>query len=52
MIGRSIDAMCDPHHRQGGDKKRGFSNLASKLVAEVCQRFGHKTTAMISWFGS
>jgi hypothetical protein len=38
-IGRSSDAVCDPHHTCGGDKKHVFSSLASKLVAMVCQWF-------------
>jgi hypothetical protein len=29
-IGRSSDAVCDPHHTHGGDEKRGFPSLASK----------------------
>jgi hypothetical protein len=29
--------MRDPHHTHGGDEKRGFSGLASKLVAIACQ---------------
>jgi hypothetical protein len=52
MIGRLGDAMCDPHHTRGGDKKRGFSSLASKPVAMVCQWFGLKITMKVSWFGS
>jgi hypothetical protein len=44
MIRRSGDAVCDPHRTRGGDKKREFSGLASKLVVTVCQWFGHKTT--------
>jgi hypothetical protein len=51
MIGRSGDVVCDPHRTRGGDKKREFSGLASKLMAMVCQWFGLKTTAMVSWFG-
>jgi hypothetical protein len=51
MIRRSGDAVCDPHRTRGGDKKREFSGLASKLVVTVCQWFGHKTTVTISWFG-
>jgi hypothetical protein len=43
--------MCDPYHTRGGDEKREFLSLASKLVATVCQWFGLKTTAMVSWFG-
>jgi hypothetical protein len=43
--------MCDPYHTRGGDEKRGFLSLASKLVAMVCQWFGLKTTATVSWFG-
>jgi hypothetical protein len=35
---------------RGGDKKRGFPGLASKLVVTVCQWFGLKTTVMVSWF--
>jgi hypothetical protein len=35
MIGRSGDTMCDPHLTHGGDEKRGFSDLASKLVVTV-----------------
>jgi hypothetical protein len=34
-IGRSGDAMCDSHHTHGGDKKRGFSGLASKSMVIV-----------------
>jgi hypothetical protein len=51
MIGRSSDAVCDPHHTHGGDKKHGFFSLASKPVATVCQWFDIKTTATTSWFG-
>jgi hypothetical protein len=43
--------VCDPHRTCGGDEKRGFPGLASKLVVMVCQWFGLKTTVMISWFG-
>jgi hypothetical protein len=35
MIERSGNAMCDPHHTRGGDKKRRFPGLAAKLVATV-----------------
>jgi hypothetical protein len=42
--------MCDPHRTCGGDEKRGFFGLASKLVATVCQWFNLKIAAMISWF--
>jgi hypothetical protein len=49
-IGGSGYAMCDPHRTRGGDKKRGFSGLASKLVATICLWFGHITTTTISWF--
>jgi hypothetical protein len=34
-IGRSGDIVCDSHHTRGGDEKRGFPGLASKLVAMV-----------------
>jgi hypothetical protein len=51
MIGRSGDAMHDPHHTRGGDEKRGVFGLASKPVAMVWQWFGPKTTATVSWFG-
>jgi hypothetical protein len=50
MIKRSGDVMCDPLHTHGGDEKRGFSGLASKLVAIACQWLGLKTTAIVSWF--
>jgi hypothetical protein len=43
--------VCNLHHTRGGDKKRRFSGLASKPVATVCQWFGIKTTAVVSWFG-
>jgi hypothetical protein len=43
--------VCDPHHKRGGDEKRGFPGLASKPVVMVCQWFGLKTTMMVSWFG-
>jgi hypothetical protein len=52
MIGRLGDAMCDPHHTRGGDKKREFSSLASKPVVMVCQWFGLKITMKVSWFVS
>jgi hypothetical protein len=52
MIGRSGDAVCDPHRTCGGDEKHRFPSLASKLVAMVCQWFGLKTTVTVSWFGS
>jgi hypothetical protein len=51
MIRRSVDVVCDPHHARGGDEKCGFSGLASKSVAMVCQWFGLKATAIVSWFG-
>jgi hypothetical protein len=51
-IGRSGDAMCDPHHTRGGDEKCRFPSLASKRVGIVCQWFDLKTTATISWFGT
>jgi hypothetical protein len=51
MIGRSGDVMHDSHCTCGGDKKRGFSDLSSKPVGTVCQWFGLKTNAMVSWFG-
>jgi hypothetical protein len=47
MIGRSGDAVCNPHGTRGGDKKHGFPGLASKPVATVCQWFGLKTTATV-----
>jgi hypothetical protein len=62
-IGRSGDTVSDPHHTCGEDEMRGFSGLASKPVAMVCQWFGPqnqgwrfgdlvlKIIAMISWFG-
>jgi hypothetical protein len=50
-IGRLGDTVCDLHRTHGGDKKSEFSGLASKLVAMVCQWFGFKTIATISWFG-
>jgi hypothetical protein len=31
-IGRLGDAVCDPYRTHGGDKKRGFSDLASKQL--------------------
>jgi hypothetical protein len=31
-------------------RKRGFSDLGSKLVVMVSQWFGLKTTATVSWF--
>jgi hypothetical protein len=51
MIRRSGDVVCDLHHTHEGDKKRRFSDLASKLVVTVCQWFGHKTTMTVPWFG-
>jgi hypothetical protein len=42
------DAVCNPHRTHGGDKKHGFSGLASKPVVTVCQWFGLKTTATVS----
>jgi hypothetical protein len=55
LNGRTIrssgDTICDSHHTRGGDEKHEFSGLASKLVAIVCQWFGLKTTATVSWFG-
>jgi hypothetical protein len=48
MIGRSGDALCNPHCTRGGDEKRGFPSLASKPVAIVYQWFGLKTTATVS----
>jgi hypothetical protein len=50
MIRRLGDVVCDPHHTRGGDEKRGFSGLASKSVAMVCQWFDLKITATVSWF--
>jgi hypothetical protein len=50
-IGRSSDVVCDPHRTRGGDQKRGFPGLASKLVVTVCQWFGLKTTTPVSCFG-
>jgi hypothetical protein len=47
-IRRSGDVVCDLHHTHGGDEKREFSGLASKLVETVCQWFGLKTTMMVS----
>jgi hypothetical protein len=44
--------MCNLHRTHRGDEERGFSSLASKPVARVCQWFGFKTTATVSWFGS
>jgi hypothetical protein len=32
----SCDVVCDPDRTHGGDEKRGFPSLASKLVAIVC----------------
>jgi hypothetical protein len=43
--------VCNPHCTHGGDEKRWFSGLASKLVATVCQWFGLKITTTVSWFG-
>jgi hypothetical protein len=43
--------VCNPHHTHGGDEKHGFSGLASKPVATVCQWFGLKTIVTVSWFG-
>jgi hypothetical protein len=51
MIGRSDDAVCNPHCTCGGDEKCGFPGLALKSVAMVCQWFGLKTIATVSWFG-
>jgi hypothetical protein len=52
MIERSGDTVWDLHRTHGGDEKHGFSDLASKPVAMVCQRFSLKTTATVIWFGS
>jgi hypothetical protein len=63
MIERSGDAMCDPHHTRGGDKKRRFPGLAAKLVATVwwfrpqnhlnCFLvWASKLRSMVWWFGS
>jgi hypothetical protein len=41
-IGRSGDTVCDLHHTCGGDEKRGFLGLASKLMVMVCQWFSLK----------
>jgi hypothetical protein len=43
--------MCDLHHTCGGDEKRVFSGLASKLMATVCRWFSLKITMTVSWFG-
>jgi hypothetical protein len=43
--------VCDPHRTRGGDKKRGFSGLASKPEVMICQWFGLKITVSISLFG-
>jgi hypothetical protein len=43
--------MYDLHRTHGGDEKRGFLDLASKLLAMVCQWFGFKTITTVSWFG-
>jgi hypothetical protein len=40
-----------PAFTREGDEKRGFSGLASKSVVTVCQWFGLKTIATVSWFG-
>jgi hypothetical protein len=45
------DTVCDLYRTRGGDEKRGFFSLASKLVVIVCQWFGLKTTTTVSWFG-
>jgi hypothetical protein len=42
--------MCDPNRTYGGDEKRKFFGLASKLVATVCQLFCIKTAAIVFWF--
>jgi hypothetical protein len=52
MIGRSVDAVCNPYRTRGGDEKHGFSSLASKLVAMVCQLYGLKNIVTISLFWS
>jgi hypothetical protein len=44
------DVVCDLHHTRGGGKKCDFFGLVLKLGVTVCQWFGLKTTAMISWF--
>jgi hypothetical protein len=41
----------DPYHTRRGDEECGFSGLASKLVAMVCQWFDLKTTTTVSLFG-
>jgi hypothetical protein len=51
MIGRLDDVVCNSHHTRGGEEKRGFSGLASKPVVTICQWFGLKTIATVSWFG-
>jgi hypothetical protein len=40
-----------PAFTREGDEKHGFSGLASKPVVTVCQWFGLKTIATVSWFG-
>jgi hypothetical protein len=49
-IGSSGDTVSDSHCTRGGDEKREFTDLASKLVVTICQWFGLKTTTTISWF--
>jgi hypothetical protein len=35
MIRRSGDTVCDPHHTQEEDKKRGFPSLGLKISVDV-----------------
>jgi hypothetical protein len=51
MIRRLGVTLCDTHRAYGGDEKHGFFGLASKPMVTICQWFGLKTTATISWFG-
>jgi hypothetical protein len=51
MIRKWGDIVCNPHRTHGGDEKHCFFSLASKPVATVCQWFGLKTNAIVSWFG-
>jgi hypothetical protein len=46
----SGEVVCDPHHTHGGDEKHRIFSLASKPATMVCQWFGLKTTAAVSWF--
>jgi hypothetical protein len=49
VVGQSGGMICIIHVEE--TRSVGFSGLALKLVVTVCQGFGLKTTATVSWFG-